>query len=79
MRQQQWEPAALALMRIPILYPEQRALAAAALLQAARSLESLGRTDEARRLYREVVGDHADQQRTSAEAASRLESLKTNR
>lgn len=52
---QRWEAAALAWLRVPVLYPEQRLLAARSLLDAGRSLERLGQSDEAVGLYRELV------------------------
>ena len=53
--------AALALLRIPILYADgDRPLSAAALLSAARELEKIGSTHEAASLYREISRDYAD-------------------
>ena len=51
----QWEQAALAWLRIPILYPEHRELAARSLMDAGQSLEKLGQSGEAARLYSELV------------------------
>ena len=68
------ESAALAFLRIPILYPEYGRLAAAALLSAGRELERIGQAQEAATLYQEVVRDHGDAP-AAAEAASRLENL----
>jgi tetratricopeptide (TPR) repeat protein len=73
---QQWEKAALALMRIPILYPQQRALAAQSLVVAAHCLEKLHRTSEAIRLYYEAIRVYPEQGRPIAEARSRVEDLK---
>lgn len=53
--------AALTLMRPPILYPTQRAVAAESLLQAGRSLERSGQTEEARRVLMEVLDEYGDQ------------------
>lgn len=72
--QKQSEQAALAFLRVPILYPEDGRLAAAALLSAARELERIGQAKEAAVLYHEVVRDHS-QTSAAAEASSRLESL----
>ena len=41
------EDAALDLLRVPFLYPEDRPLAAAALFEAARSLETAGQVEAA--------------------------------
>ncbi|WP_425615685.1 hypothetical protein NA78x_005615 [Anatilimnocola sp. NA78] len=68
-RHNQPEQAALAYLRIPILYPRQRALAAEALLAAGTQLEKMGRREQAVSLYREVLTDHATQ---PAAAAARL-------
>lgn len=50
----QSEDAVIAWMRVPILYPENRPLAAEALREAADVLKSLGRTDQAETLLREA-------------------------
>ena len=50
--------AALDLLRVPILYPEDRPLAAAALLAAGRALEEDSQADAARRLYRELLAEY---------------------
>ncbi len=59
-RQQQPENAALALLRVPVLYPQERNLAARCLADAAELLEGLGRADEAARLRRELVTKYAE-------------------
>ena len=74
MQQQQWEQAALALMRIPILYPSHRRLAAEALLHSATSLERLDRTAESLRLYRELTANHP-KSRPAAEARDRIQEI----
>lgn len=61
------EQAALALMRIPINYAEDRALSAQALLAAGNELATINRQAEARGLYREIIVDYAD---TPAAAAA---------
>ena len=52
------EQAALELLKVPILYPEQAELAPEALAAAGGELEKLGRPREAARLYREAVRDY---------------------
>jgi tetratricopeptide (TPR) repeat protein len=71
----QHEQAALAFLRVPILYPSERPLAAAALLSAGRELEKIGQIQEAVSLYREVVREHAEAS-VAAEAAGRLTALR---
>jgi tetratricopeptide (TPR) repeat protein len=69
------ERAALAWLRIPLLYPEQdRGLAAMALLNAGRALERIGNKPEAASLYREILRDHAGTP-SATQATARLESL----
>jgi TolA-binding protein len=56
----QSEAAAIALMRVPILYAgDSRRLSAAALLYAGRELTKIDRTEEAASLYREILRDYA--------------------
>ena len=74
-RHQQHQQAALALLRVAILYPQQRPLAAQSLLEAGRALEKLDRTRGALRLYRELLRNHPEQTRPVAEAQSRLEDI----
>jgi hypothetical protein len=62
-----FEAAALSVLRVPILYPQHRLLAAEALVGAGQWLERLGQTDEARRLYQEAAQDYANT--TAAELA----------
>ena len=59
-RHGQSEQAALAFLRIPINFPEDRTLAAQALLATGSELETINRTGEARELYREIIVDYAD-------------------
>ncbi len=70
-----FERAALALMRVPILYPNQRRLAGRSLLEAGRALEQLGRIKQAAGLFRELITNYPEDQRLVAEAKSRLETL----
>lgn len=58
-RHDQPEAAALAYLRVPLLFREQRLLSADALLAAGRQLEKMGRANEAAGLYREVERDFA--------------------
>jgi tetratricopeptide (TPR) repeat protein len=67
------EQAALAFLRVPILYPSHRDLAAESLLAAGRELELSGQVDEAVGLYREVTADYCGA--AAATARSRLENL----
>ena len=52
------ESATLTLLRVPILYPHHRHLAAEALSEAARLLQSSGRSEQARRLQLELIRDY---------------------
>ncbi|MCL4204509.1 MAG: hypothetical protein KJ000_18645 [Pirellulaceae bacterium] len=71
----QSERAALAWLRIPLLYAdEDRGLAAVALLNAARELERIGDKQEAASLYREILRDYAGTS-SATQATARLESL----
>jgi tetratricopeptide (TPR) repeat protein len=72
---QQPAQAALALLRVAILYPQHRELAAQSLVDAGRELQKLGRSPEALRLYREAVRSYPEQTRPVAEAQSRLEEI----
>jgi tetratricopeptide (TPR) repeat protein len=54
------EEAALVLLRVPVLYPQHRELAAESLLAAGRELEKLNRTDEAAPLYQELVSKYSE-------------------
>ncbi len=66
--------AALALLEVPIMYPRQQRLAAAALLSAGGCLESTGDVGEAARLYREILDQHATSVE-KGEAARRLDQI----
>jgi hypothetical protein len=59
-RQGRHEQAALALMRVPILYSGERTLAAESLWGAAGQLKRLGATAESARLYRELAADYPE-------------------
>ena len=54
------EEAALVWMRVPILYPRQRALAGDCLLAAGNAMEKLNQFDEAGMIYREIVRDYPE-------------------
>ncbi len=71
-RLEQPDGAALAYLRIPLVHPQQRVMAADALIAAAQRLENLKRTEQAVGLYREVLSGYS---RTAAaeEAKARLE------
>lgn len=71
----QWEDAALSLLRVAIVYPQDRTLAAQALLGAARGLQETRQTAEAARLYHELLREYGEQTRIAAEAKARLEQL----
>ncbi len=73
LRQQQWTPAALTLMRLPILYPRHRRLASEALLETAHALEKLGRRAEAARLYGELIRDYPESEAKAEAEGKRLE------
>jgi tetratricopeptide (TPR) repeat protein len=66
------EEASLAFLHIPLVHPQQRVMAADALIAAAQQLENLKRTEQAVGLYREVLSGYS---RTAAaeEAKTRLE------
>lgn len=70
------QKAALAYLRIPILYPRTRPLAADALLAAAAQLEKMQQREQAAALYREVLSDYAALPAATA-ARQRLEQLAT--
>ena len=73
-RMGQSQEAIVAWMRIPILYPQQRQLAAEALFAAAGELAKLEDLDAARGLYRELTREHADSP-LAAQAERRLQEL----
>jgi len=74
-QRKQWDGAALAWLRVPILYPEHRVLAARSLVEAGRVLEGLGRSEQAARLYDEVVNRYSKTP-SEAEARARLEEMR---
>ena len=71
------EAAALALLKLPILYPREHHLSAAALLLAGECLQQAGRKSQAAGLYRELV-DQYEGLAEAAEARRRLRSLASN-
>lgn len=71
------QQAALALLKVPILYPREYRLAAAALLAAGACLERAGRPAQAAGLYRELA-NHYDQTPQAPEARRRLQRLASN-
>ncbi len=68
------EEAALAYLRVPIQFPRERVLAAAALWEAGRALEQAAQNGDAARLYSELATNYA-QSRYAAEATARLQAL----
>jgi tetratricopeptide (TPR) repeat protein len=60
---QRFEDAATALLRVPILYPHERTLAAESLWSAGNSLEKLGQKAEAQRLYQELTVNYPETRR----------------
>jgi tetratricopeptide (TPR) repeat protein len=74
-RQDQPEAAALAYLKVPVLFRQQRALASEALLAAGQQLEKMSQADQATGLYREVVRDYPRLPATT-EAEKWLERLK---
>jgi tetratricopeptide (TPR) repeat protein len=77
-RQGDSQSAALAYLRVPILYPRDHQLAADALLSAGRELERIGQTGEAATLYREVAQEYPATI-SAGEAASRLQRLQPDK
>jgi TolA-binding protein len=73
-RQDQPDQAALAWLKVPLLFREQRAMAADALLAAGKQLEKMGQPKQAAGLYRELVRDFAHLP-PAGEAQKRLDSL----
>jgi tetratricopeptide (TPR) repeat protein len=74
----QWEQAALALLRIPLLYREHHQLASQSLWEAGQLLEKLDQSDAAARLYRELIREYPQTSPVS-QAESRLGELATIR
>jgi tetratricopeptide (TPR) repeat protein len=70
------EQAAIALLRVSILYPDEHRLAAEALWSAGQMLENAAQPREAAGLYRELVRDYPQTQ-VAAGAKDRLNELKT--
>jgi tetratricopeptide (TPR) repeat protein len=73
-RLEQPEGASLAYLKIPVLFREQRAMAADALLAAGKQLEKMSQAVQAANLYRELIRDYP-QLSATREAAGRLEKL----
>ena len=69
--------AAVALMRIPILHPEQQNLAAEALFAAGEQLEKMGDRGGARTVYKELVQTYRTH-RLAPPAQQRLQRSATN-
>lgn len=75
-REQKYQEAALALMRVPILYPHERELAAESLLAAATALEKSEQIGEARNCLRELVREYPASTAAAA-AKTQLQTVKT--
>ena len=73
-QQGRWQEAALAWLRVPILYGRPRYLAARALVEAAGALERLEQTEPAARLYQELLQKWPDTP-FAHQAQQRLEEL----
>src|SRR5262249_39508206 len=73
-RPRQPEAAALAYLKLPILFRQQRALASEALLAVGQQLEKMSQADQAAGLYREIVRDYP-RLVAATEAERRLERL----
>ena len=78
LQRQQFDRAAIHLLRPALLEADDRPLAAQALLDAAIALQQGNQTPEAIRLLREVLGCYADDQRIVDEARTRLAALAPN-
>ena len=74
-RQEQPEAAALAYLKVPILFRQQRLMASDALLAAGRQLEKMSQVGQAEILYRELVHDFPHLA-AAKEAQGRLDRLK---
>lgn len=70
------QDAALAFMRVPILYSRNRHLAAESLLAAAKALEKAGQKEQSHICLRELVGDYPDSEAAAA-AKSTLQRAST--
>jgi TolA-binding protein len=70
----QIEPATMALMRVPILFPDERTLAAEALWLAAEAMRADQQPSEAAGLYRELATEYPNA-RWATEARNRLSAL----
>ena len=71
---QNWPEAAMAAMRVPVLFPQHRSLSARALVDSGRYLQRLDQPKQAVELYREVLTRYATTP-AAAEAKSRLEQV----
>ena len=67
-RLEQTEPAALAFLKTPLLYPRQHRLSAECLLRAGKELEKIERRNEALSLYREITQKYPHTRPASAAA-----------
>jgi tetratricopeptide (TPR) repeat protein len=74
-RLQHHDQAALALLRVPLLYPQERELSGDALLGAAEALARSGAPDDAVRLYQQLIDDHPASA-AAQQAAAHLQKLR---
>lgn len=74
-RHRQLDAAALALLRVPSQYGDDRPLAAIALALAGRALEADGHVDEATALYRQLLSEYPDSDR-AADVRERVNELR---
>jgi len=74
-RQEQPEAASLAYLKVPILFRQQRPMAADALLAAGKQLEKMSQATQAAALFRELVHDFPHLT-AAKEAQGRLDKLK---
>ncbi len=73
-RSGRWEESALAYLHPPILEPRARRLAAVSLVAAGGALEKIDRTNEAARLFEEVIAKYGNT-KASPEATARLRNI----
>lgn len=72
----EYEEAALAYLRIPYLYPEQRLWAVTAKYEAAGVFERMGGMEEARKLYADILKEYGPGSEWGRAASEKLEELR---
>ena len=70
--------AALAYLRVPVIYAKHRGLAASALLEAGDALQQAGLAPQAASCYRELASDYAEQVTLVRAAQQRLNAMEEN-